>query len=52
MKFSIFGTEKKSLYIAWASFRNVCGEAFKGRASEGVQAVLRFIRFMAPAGAM
>ena len=24
MKFSFFKTEKKSLYIAWASFRNVC----------------------------
>ena len=22
VKFSIFGTEKKSLFIAWASFRN------------------------------
>ena len=24
MKFSIFTGEKKSLYIAWASFHNVC----------------------------
>ena len=33
MKFSIFTAEKKSLYIAWASFRYVCCWQVTGRVS-------------------